>query len=180
MRRCETKTGNLPILSAFLYENSHSAWNWMGTVWSWYCWMQSGAFWHLFQRLDTLRPGSWSPVWLSYCSINFTEKYLFHFGVLVSKYSFGALAITSLTFYMSLTRNWSFVASPGLSRELRREEARRPLSAWGALPQACLCQRPQLSHHVVVVVVLSHGRAFLTHSSQWWHTQDPFTKATVN
>ena len=53
-------------------------------------------------------------MWQSYCSINFTKTYLFHFAVLVSKNSFGAIAIASLAFCEPLTQNSSAVVSLGL------------------------------------------------------------------
>lgn len=67
-----------------------------------------------------------SGMWQGYCSINFTKKYLFHFAGLISKYSFGAIAIASLAFCVPLTWNSSTVSSLGLC--LGAAE-RNPLSA---------------------------------------------------
>lgn len=56
-------------------------------------------------------------MWQTYCSINFTKKYLFHFAVPVSKYSFGAIAVASLAFCVPLAGKSSTVVSLGLCLE---------------------------------------------------------------
>lgn len=121
VRWCESKADKLTIWAALLYENTVSVHHfmsryWMGKACPWHCWHRG-----VFSGILCRRRGNPEVhflkqygVWQSYCCINFTKKYLFHFAVLVSKYSLAATAIASLAFCVPLTRSSSAVLSLGL------------------------------------------------------------------
>lgn len=87
------------------------------------CWRQRGIFWHPFWGVETLRSIFWNNIVCdSYCSINCTKViavlsslsfFFFHFAILVSKYSFAAIAMAYSTFCVPLKWNSSAMVSLG-------------------------------------------------------------------